>query len=36
MIPRGLWHRVDILEPCQIAYVAPGPNNVFKPLDDGG
>ena len=32
VIPRGLWHRVDILEPCQIVYVTPGPNNQFLPL----
>jgi hypothetical protein len=34
VIPRGLWHRVDIIEPCQIVYVTPGPNNEFVPLDD--
>jgi mannose-6-phosphate isomerase-like protein (cupin superfamily) len=34
VIPRGLWHRVDIIEPCQIVYVTPGPNNDFVPLDD--
>ena len=34
VVPRGMWHRVDILEPCQIVYVTPGPNNEFRPLDD--
>lgn len=32
VVPRGVWHRVDILEPCQIVYVTPGPNNQFRPL----
>lgn len=32
VVPRGTWHRVDILEPCQIVYVTPGPNNEFRPL----
>jgi mannose-6-phosphate isomerase-like protein (cupin superfamily) len=34
VVPRGLWHRVDILEPCQMVYLTPGPNNEFKPLSD--
>ena len=33
VVPRGTWHRVDILEPCQIVYLTPGPNNRFRPLD---
>lgn len=32
IVPRGVWHRVDILEPCQIVYATPGPNNEFRPL----
>lgn len=36
VVPKGLWHRVDILEPSQIAYLTPGPNNRFRPLDDAG
>lgn len=35
IVPKGTWHRVDILEPSQIVYLTPGPNNRFKPLDDG-
>ncbi len=34
VIPRGIWHRVDIIEPSQIVYLTPGPNNQFKPLPD--
>jgi len=33
VIPKGVWHRVDIIEPCQIVYLTPGPNNQFRPLD---
>jgi len=32
VVPKGMWHRVDILEPCQIVYVTPGPNSQFRPL----
>jgi len=32
VVPQGVWHRVDILEPSQIVYLTPGPNNQFKPL----
>ena len=33
VIPKGVWHRVDIIEPCQIVYLTPGPNNQFRALD---
>lgn len=36
VVPKGMWHRVDILEPSQIAYLTPGPNNEFRPLADDG
>ncbi len=32
VVPKGVWHRVDIIEPSQIVYMTPGPNNKFKPL----
>lgn len=32
VVPRGVWHRVDILEPSKIVYLTPGPNNEFRPL----
>lgn len=32
IVSKGVWHRVDILEPCQIVYATPGPNNEFRPL----
>ena len=34
IVPKGVWHRVDILEPSEIVYVTPGPNNEFRPLPD--
>lgn len=32
VVPKGVWHRVDILAPCQIVYATPGPSNEFRPL----
>lgn len=31
IVPRGLWHRVDILEPSRIVYLTPGQNNEVRP-----
>jgi len=36
VVPKGMWHRVDIIEPCQIVYLTPGPNNEYRPLADDG
>lgn len=33
IVPKGTWHRVDILEPSQIVYLTPGPNNEYRPLE---
>jgi len=32
IVPRGVWHRVDILEPSRIVYLTPGPNNRYREL----
>ncbi len=32
IVPKGMWHRVDIIEPSQIVYLTPGPNNDFRPV----
>ena len=32
IVPKGVWHRVVILETSQIVYITPGPNNEFRPL----
>ena len=34
VVPKGIWHRVDVLEPCQIVYVTPGPRGEYRPLAD--
>ena len=34
VVPKGVWHTVEIVEPSQIVYVTPGPNNQFR--FDGG
>jgi quercetin dioxygenase-like cupin family protein len=35
IVPKGVWHRVDILEPSQIVYLTPGPGGEYRPLPDG-
>lgn len=30
VVPKGMWHRVDVIEPCEIVYITPGPNNEFR------
>jgi len=35
VIPKGVWHRVDILEPSQIVFITPGPRSEYRPLQDG-
>lgn len=32
IVPKGIWHRVDILEPSQIVYLTPGPGGEYRPL----
>ena len=34
VVPKGVWHRVEILTPSQIVYVTPGPNNRFRTLEN--
>jgi quercetin dioxygenase-like cupin family protein len=31
IVPKGVWHRVDIIEPSQIVYVTPGPGGEYRP-----
>lgn len=31
IVPRGLWHRVEILEPCHLVYMTPGKGNEVRP-----
>lgn len=32
VVPKGVWHRVDILAPCKIMYATPGPGGEYRPL----
>lgn len=32
VVPRGFWHRVEILEPCHFVYLTPGHDNEVRPL----
>lgn len=36
VVPKGVWHRVDVLEPSQIVYLTPGPRGEYRPLRGGG
>ena len=35
VVPKGVWHRVDILEPSQIMYSTPGPGGEYRPIGYG-
>lgn len=30
VVPKGLWHRVEILEPCHLVYLTPGHSNEIR------
>ncbi|MDH3747018.1 MAG: cupin domain-containing protein [Gammaproteobacteria bacterium] len=32
VVPKGVWHRVDILAPSKILYATPGPGGEYRPL----
>ncbi len=32
VVPKGVWHRVDILSPSKIMYATPGPGGEYRPL----
>ena len=32
VVPKGVWHRVDIVSPSRIVYITPGPNGQYRPL----
>lgn len=31
IVPQGVWHRAEIVEPCTIVYLTPGPDNPVRP-----
>jgi quercetin dioxygenase-like cupin family protein len=35
IVPKGVWHKVDILEPTRIVYLTPGPGGEYRPLPGG-
>ena len=35
VVPKGLWHRVEIIEPCHFVYLTPGHGNEVRPLPVG-
>ncbi len=32
IVPRGVWHRVDLLESCQLVHLTPGPGGEHRRL----
>lgn len=32
IVPKGVWHRVEIIEPSQFVFVTPGPGGEHRPL----
>ena len=32
IVPRGEWHRVNVLEKTQLLHITPGPNGAHRPL----
>lgn len=35
VVPKGLWHRVEIIEPCHFVYLTPGHGNEVRPQAQG-
>ena len=34
IIPKGVWHRLEIREPCHIVVMTPGPGGEHRPPDN--
>jgi mannose-6-phosphate isomerase-like protein (cupin superfamily) len=32
IVPRGVWHRVDVREPSRLVHITPGPGGKHRPL----
>lgn len=32
LVPRGVWHRVELAEPSRLVHVTPGPGGEHRPL----
>jgi len=35
VVPRGVWHKVHLLEPGQLVHITPGPGGEHRPLPPG-
>ena len=33
VVPRGVWHRLEGVEPSYLVHVTPGPNGGYRPLN---
>ena len=31
VVPRGVWHRIEVLEPAHLVHVTPGPGSGHRP-----
>jgi len=36
VVPRGVWHRLESVEPSCLVHVTPGPNGGHRPRNPGG
>ena len=32
LVPKGVWHRVNVLEPSRLVHITPGPGDGHRPL----
>jgi mannose-6-phosphate isomerase-like protein (cupin superfamily) len=32
IVPKGVWHRINVLEPSRLVHVTPGPGDGHRPL----
>ncbi len=34
VVPRGIWHRIELREPSQLLHITPGPGGQHRPLQE--
>ncbi len=32
VVPKGVWHRLEVVEPAHVVHVTPGPGSAHRPL----
>jgi mannose-6-phosphate isomerase-like protein (cupin superfamily) len=32
IVPRGVWHRIEVIEPAHLVHVTPGPGSGHRPI----